>query len=126
MQNATPEQMLAPNPEVKEPLAKFPANYMATGVAPREDFVWSETSEPHYKRKKAILAKHPEIRDLYGPDPNTMGQVSSHGLPLCVGGGSAYYVAEWESILNSNPIAGLSACTGCIESHRAPLLTVSK
>ncbi|KAJ2322827.1 sphingolipid delta-4 desaturase, partial [Coemansia sp. RSA 2702] len=35
------------------------------------DFVHDDFEEPHLKRKKAILAKHPEVRDLYGNEPLT-------------------------------------------------------
>jgi len=73
MQSATSEELRAPK-EV-EPVAKFLGDYRSDAGPKRTDFVWSETSEPHFKRKKDILSKHPEIRDLYGPDSNTMNKV---------------------------------------------------
>jgi sphingolipid delta-4 desaturase len=33
-----------------------------------DDFTWSYTDEPHLTRRQVILMKHPEIRELYGPD----------------------------------------------------------
>mmetsp|Transcript_17609 Transcript_17609/g.43977 ORF Transcript_17609/g.43977 Transcript_17609/m.43977 type:complete len:355 (+) Transcript_17609:316-1380(+) len=36
---------------------------------PADEFTWSEDVEPHVKRRKAILEKHPEILKLYKPDP---------------------------------------------------------
>ena len=32
------------------------------------DFTWSEQREPHFSRRKAILAQHPEVKNLYGID----------------------------------------------------------
>ncbi|MEQ6120661.1 fatty acid desaturase [Reichenbachiella sp. MALMAid0571] len=34
----------------------------------KKGFYWSEEREPHFNRRKEILEKHPEVRELYGID----------------------------------------------------------
>ncbi len=36
-----------------------------------DGFFWSDAPEPHAARRREMLAKYPQIRDLYGPCPRT-------------------------------------------------------
>lgn len=63
----------------------------------RKEFVWAETDEPHASRRKQILAAHPEIKELFGPDlwafPKIVAVVA---LQLCTA--ASLHDARWLQI----------------------------
>jgi len=42
---------------------------MSTQTKKADDFYWVEDREPHFGRRKDILAAHPEVKELFGIDP---------------------------------------------------------
>ncbi len=42
---------------------------MSKPTKARNDFYWVEDREPHFQRRKEILAAHPEVKELFGIDP---------------------------------------------------------
>lgn len=40
--------------------------------SPKTDFFYTEANQPHPRRAKAMLAKYPEIKKLFGAEPKTM------------------------------------------------------
>jgi len=74
------------------------------------DFFWSESDEPHATRRKQILAAHPEIRELFGPDPWALPQIVAVVLLQTW---TATYMQEvsWPVLL------AVSYCFGAILNH---------
>lgn len=80
----------------QESLAQFPANYATKEGKMPSEFTWSEEGEPHALRRKEILKKHPEIRDLFGPDIMIMPQVFAVvGFQTCMAYLMGTYDIAW-------------------------------
>ena len=68
------------------------------------DFVHSTNPEPHRARTKEILRRHPEIRELIGPNPMTLFWtafvVAIQAFPFCVSRQSARLPSRRNRICN--------------------------
>lgn len=73
------------------------------------DFNWSEDSEPHRKRTKEIIRKHPQIRELIGRNPYTIFVIF-----FCVGlqFGLAWFLKDqsWWWVFPAAYLIGAFAC----------------
>jgi sphingolipid delta-4 desaturase len=59
-----------------------------------EDFVYSNTDEPHISRRKQILAKHPEIEKLFVPDSRPVPYVVATVVVQLLFAYSAQYMSK--------------------------------
>ena len=72
---------------------------MATLTKEKNDYYWSTEREPHFQRRKDILAKHPEVTKLFGIDPSLKYKtVALVALQLVVAY-YAYLLNWWQFIL---------------------------
>ncbi|TGZ73548.1 hypothetical protein CRM22_001450 [Opisthorchis felineus] len=71
----------------------------------RMDFEWSYTEEPHASRRKEILSKYPEIKELMGPDPQLKWKVTFLVLFQIV---TLFWIREfsWPALLISAYLVG--------------------
>lgn len=74
-----------------------------------KNFKWSDESEPHKKRTKEIITKHPEIRQLIGRNPYTLLVIM---LCVAVQVTLAYFLrdAPWWAIFAAAYAIGAFAC----------------
>jgi sphingolipid delta-4 desaturase len=70
------------------------------------DYYWSSTDEPHASRRREILAKYPEIKKLYGPDPYFKYVVSGVVLLQCCVSYLSTNLSTWQYLLAAYVIGG--------------------
>jgi len=76
----------------------------------RKDYYWSYTDEPHATRRKEILLKYPQIKELYGYDPKTKYIVTAWVL-------SQFFMAYCMQNASWGMIVLLAYCFGGFSTH---------
>lgn len=72
----------------------------------KTDFYWTTAEIPHNARRHEILAKYPEIKRLYGPDPNFKYIVLGVVLLQCSMCYFSSHLSTWQYILAAYAIGG--------------------
>lgn len=91
------KQELPPEPEFDDTMAEeLDPQAQATSVeplpeGPLNEFIWTPSPTVHSIRRRAILAAHPELEDLYGADPQ---QAVTLLLTVVLQFGMAYVVQQ--------------------------------
>ncbi|KAJ8428875.1 hypothetical protein Cgig2_010817 [Carnegiea gigantea] len=62
------------------------------------DFFWSYTDEPHASRRRQILSKYPQIKELFGPDPWAFAKIAFVVL-IQLATATLLHDANWGKIL---------------------------
>ncbi|XP_075496319.1 sphingolipid delta(4)-desaturase DES1-like [Primulina tabacum] len=62
------------------------------------EFFWSYTDEPHASRRRQILSKYPQIKQLFGPDPFAFLKIAA-AVSLQLWTGTFLHDAGWLMIL---------------------------
>jgi len=78
------------------------------------DFIWSATDEPHASRRKLILEKYPQIKQLYGVDPTLKFKILLVIAIQIVGAWFASTLSWW-------PWFALTYCVGGTFNHTLTL-----
>lgn len=71
----------------------------ATLSKQKNDYYWSNEREPHFQRRKDILAKHPEVTKLFGIDPSLKYKTTALVALQLVVAYYAYLLNWWQFIL---------------------------
>lgn len=83
----------------------------------QDDYFWSYTDEPHASRRKEILSRYPQVKELYGHDTNTKYIVTFWVLSQFVVAYSLRNSAWWLVVLVAYAFGGFSTHALVLAMH---------
>jgi sphingolipid delta-4 desaturase len=92
--------------QLKKPVMQTDVIQKEENKPGKTDYYWSSTDEPHASRRKEILAKYPEIKKLYGPDPYFKYVVLGVVLLQCYVCFMSTHLSTWQYVLTAYIVGG--------------------